>query len=329
MKTFTICIIFLCGLTTAYVRAQTSPTNPYTTVQAEDYDAQQGTRPGGSGIAVGYIEDGDWIRFDSLDFGNQGAASITVRASSNTDGGTIEVRLGSPTGDLAGTVNISNTGGWSEFEYFRANHAGGIIYNKVTLYLVFKGGSGFLLDLDEFRFSTDVIATDLRFANCINEIELGSVYDFDVILSPSNTTNTFVAFTASEGDIDYVSGEYTATTLGTHTVRATSFSDGSVRAECTFTVVDSDSTRASRTTLHGRSATSPEVGVYPNPGSQGLFHLTSPPALGTELTVTNLLGKVVLQTSVSNNTVLDLSKQPSGMYLLRTPDGKLVKLIKE
>ena len=327
MKTFTI-LSLICALAIHHLSAQTSPTNPYTTVEAEDYDAQQGTQLGESGRAVGYLEDGDWIRFDSLDFGNQGAASIAVHASSNTDGGTIEIRLESPTGDLVGTVDVSSTGGWSEFEYFRANHTAGFIYNRVTLYLVFKGDSGFLLDLDEFRFSTDVIATGLRFAECPTEIQLGSVYDFDVLLTPRNTTNTFVAFGASGGDIEYVDGEYTATELGIQTVRATSFSIGSVRAECTFTVVDSAGTAATEAARSVAVESNSPV-AYPNPGTQGIFRLKAPLPAGTELTVTDLSGKVVLQQTASAHPVLDLSDQPNGMYLLRTAHGKTVKLVKE
>ena len=246
MKKFTFCLL-CCGLIAGYAEAQSS-VNPYQTIQAEAYDGQSGIRLSNNGTAVGYIQDGDYLYFDNLNFGNEGAAGLTIRAASNTSGGQIEYRLGSPTGDLVGAVDIPNTGGWSSFEYFTVNNTAGIIYGTQTIYLVFKGGSGYLLDLDQLVFSTEVVATGLSISNCPTQIELGTTYDFDVTITPSNTTNQTVAFTASGGTgVDYLSGEYTATSLGTKTVYVTSFSDGSLGDQCTFEVVAPSSTNPYQT----------------------------------------------------------------------------------
>ena len=84
-------------------------------VQAENYDAQNGVQVVG-GSKVGYINNNDWIRFEDFDF--EGASSISINASSSRSGGTVEVRAGGPNGDLLGTVNVSNTGGWNNFQNF-------------------------------------------------------------------------------------------------------------------------------------------------------------------------------------------------------------------
>lgn len=119
-------------------------------VQAENYDKQSGIQKSNGGSAVGYINNGDYIVFEDFDY--DGANSVSVQVSSNTTGGTIQFRSGSATGgDLLGEVTITNTGGWSNFKEF----AGTIDddSNNSDLYLVFKGGDGYLFDVDSFSFS--------------------------------------------------------------------------------------------------------------------------------------------------------------------------------
>jgi len=119
------------------------------TIQAESYDAQSGIQTVG-GWKVGYINNNNWIRFDDFDY--SGASSVSVQASSNASGGTIEFRAGSATGgDLLGTVSISNTGGWNNMQTFTGSISDDS--NNSDLYVVFKGGSGYLLDIDSFEFS--------------------------------------------------------------------------------------------------------------------------------------------------------------------------------
>ncbi len=117
-------------------------------IQAEDYDAQNGIQIVG-GSKVGYINNNDWIRFEDFDF--SGASSVSVRASSGKSGGTIELRAGGANGDLLGKVTVSNTGGWNTMKTFTGSINDDS--NNSDLYLVFKGGSGYLLDVDSFSFS--------------------------------------------------------------------------------------------------------------------------------------------------------------------------------
>ncbi len=119
------------------------------TVQAENYDAQSGIQKSNGGTAVGYVNTNDWIRFEDFDF--KGANAVSVRASSGKSGGTIEFRAGGTGGDLLGKVTVNNTGGWTNFKTFTGSIDDNS--NNSDLYLVFKGGSGYLFDVDSFSFS--------------------------------------------------------------------------------------------------------------------------------------------------------------------------------
>lgn len=72
------------------------------------------------GHCIGFIEHGDWARYDKLDFGHK-TAQVTFRAASATQGGIIELRLGSPAGELLGKCAIPDTGGWQSWATFKAS----------------------------------------------------------------------------------------------------------------------------------------------------------------------------------------------------------------
>ena len=101
------------------------------------------------GANIGYIENGDWVMYKSIDF-EKGAGSAVVRASALFDGGSIEFRLDDTDGPLAGICPVTNTEGWGYFYDFdcRISGAKGIH----DLYLVFRGGSGYLFNIQLFRF---------------------------------------------------------------------------------------------------------------------------------------------------------------------------------
>ncbi len=125
--------------------------NPYDTVQAETINLQSGIKTGvcsEGGIMVTSISDGDYIRLKGVDFGD-GAERFEVRAASNSSGGNIEMRLGSLTGKLVGTCEITSTGGWTTWETFRCDVSD--CSGENNLYLVFKG-SGEPFRLNWWRF---------------------------------------------------------------------------------------------------------------------------------------------------------------------------------
>ena len=87
------------------------------------------------GECIGWIESGDWVRYDGFDFG-EGTEQLEFRTASATEGGVIEARLGSPTGELLGTCVVGNTGGWQEWSsvFAKIRNTGGV----KSLCLVFK-----------------------------------------------------------------------------------------------------------------------------------------------------------------------------------------------
>ena len=127
--------------------------NPYVTNEAETMAQENGiqTEPcNEGGRNVGYIENGDWVKVTGVDFGT-GGSSFDARVSSDTNGGNIEIRLDSLNGTLLGTCAVSNTGGWQNWALKSTT------VNKVTgvhdLYLKFTGGSGYLFNLNWWKFN--------------------------------------------------------------------------------------------------------------------------------------------------------------------------------
>ncbi|WP_326655918.1 PQQ-dependent sugar dehydrogenase [Streptomyces sp. NBC_00385] len=114
-------------------------------VSVVSHDAAHG------GKTVGNIENGDWISFKP--YALDDATKLTARVASAGAGGTLEVRAGSPTGTLLGSVAVPVTGSWETFQDVSTN-----LSNRpagtTTLHLVFKGGSGSLFDVDEFTVTT-------------------------------------------------------------------------------------------------------------------------------------------------------------------------------
>ncbi|TYQ12695.1 UNVERIFIED_CONTAM: GH35 family endo-1,4-beta-xylanase [Acetivibrio alkalicellulosi] len=101
-----------------------------------------GTGNGGSG--VGYIENGNYIAYNNIDFKN-GATSFKAMVASELRSN-IELRLDSPTGTRIGTLQVATTGGWGVYEEQTCN------ITRVTgihdLYLVFTGP----VNIDWFTF---------------------------------------------------------------------------------------------------------------------------------------------------------------------------------
>ena len=117
----------------------------------------QPTEDVGGGLNVGWINGGDFMSYDNINLFN--IDSITLRVSSDTSGGNIEVRLGAVSGSLVGTAVVSNTGGWQNWTSINmpvpqwARDSG-----ENELFLVFTGSSGFLLNINWMEFNGSGIA---------------------------------------------------------------------------------------------------------------------------------------------------------------------------
>ena len=129
------------------------PVSAYSKIEAESYYHQSGTQTeansDGNGQNVGYIENGDYLVFKDIDFGS-GASSFEASAGSATNGGNIEIYLDSLTGELLGTCAVPGTGGWQTWTNATCNVSE--VTGKHDVYLKFTGDSGFLINLDWFKF---------------------------------------------------------------------------------------------------------------------------------------------------------------------------------
>lgn len=134
--------------------------NARSTIQAEDFSAQQGTfteptTDEGGGRNVGGIANGDWLRYDNVDFGTTPVTQFKARVASGAPAGVsglVQVRLGSPTATPIGDFAIANTGGWQSWRTVPANIAP--TTGKHTVYITFSSGQpADFVNLNWFTFS--------------------------------------------------------------------------------------------------------------------------------------------------------------------------------
>lgn len=114
---------------------------------------------------VGALRPNTWVRYDSFNFGER-SVQFLINASSGANGGNIQLRVDSPTGPILGSVAVTNTGSWENFDLFGADLNGNASGIK-DLYLIFRGnGSQGLLDIRSFA----VTSRDLDgFQKCCDE----------------------------------------------------------------------------------------------------------------------------------------------------------------
>ncbi|MFI6316689.1 ThuA domain-containing protein [Nonomuraea sp. NPDC050556] len=124
--------------------------------QAEHFTGSSGIRvidQGGAenGKRIGDISNNDWIAFDPINL--KGITSVSFRVSSPANnGGSIELRSGSPTGPLVASQTVPSTGGWDTYVSLPAvpvTDPGG----TAALYAVFKSPVASPFDLDSFTVS--------------------------------------------------------------------------------------------------------------------------------------------------------------------------------
>lgn len=96
------------------------------------------------------IEDGDWAAYKYINFQEE-VAGFELKAASLAYGGKIEIRLDGPEGEIIGVCPIKRTGGWQKWETFKCSVEN--VSGVHAIYLVFKGGSGRLYNLLEFKFN--------------------------------------------------------------------------------------------------------------------------------------------------------------------------------
>ncbi|MDQ8183485.1 thrombospondin type 3 repeat-containing protein [Pelagicoccus sp. SDUM812005] len=130
-------------------------------IEAEAYCGQSGVEivpNSDGGFSVSGIDDGDWIKFERVYFGN-GPDLVDAVVSSAAAGGSIEFRAGSVNGDLIASLEIGATGDLATLATLTTEAAKTL--GLQDLYLVFKTPVSGQYQLDSIRFRMDlVIDTD-------------------------------------------------------------------------------------------------------------------------------------------------------------------------
>jgi hypothetical protein len=130
--------------------------NPFVQTEAETIAWESGvqteaTSDTGGGMDVTAINNGDYIKVRSVDFGT-GATSFDARVASNTSGGSIELHLDSVSGSQIGTCAVSGTGGAQTWTTTSCSVTG--TTGVHDLFLKFTGsGSGNLFNFNWWKFS--------------------------------------------------------------------------------------------------------------------------------------------------------------------------------
>lgn len=127
----------------------------FSTIEAESYNAMAGIVRSGS--YIGYLDAGDWVKYSAIDFGS-GASQVALRVAVAPDyaGQQIQLRLGSTSGQLVGSLTVASTGGWYTFATQTA--AVKVPPGVHDLYLVFAGGPG-VANIDWLRFTVSDTGT--------------------------------------------------------------------------------------------------------------------------------------------------------------------------
>ncbi|MEM1298486.1 MAG: carbohydrate-binding protein, partial [Pseudomonadota bacterium] len=130
--------------------------------EAEAFDATDGVGafPFSNPTQIGDTDDGDWVRYDNVDFGDDPEAlhQITAEVSSGSEGGVIEYRIDAPDGPLLATQRVFNTGGFNRFE--SVTTALGALSGVHDLYIVFRGTPTSIVDIDSFEITSGIAPPD-------------------------------------------------------------------------------------------------------------------------------------------------------------------------
>jgi arabinoxylan arabinofuranohydrolase len=131
--------------------------DPYIRQEGETMAFSSGLKTTGndaSGVYVNSINNGDYIKLRSVDFTTAGAKNFSATVGASASGGSIELHLDSQTGKLIGTLPVTGTGGMTTWKALTTSVTGATGLHD--LFLVFKGGSGDLFNLDWWQFEPTV-----------------------------------------------------------------------------------------------------------------------------------------------------------------------------
>ncbi len=323
------------------VQASTSfnSTDPYSIVEAEDFHDQSGVQIVGNGTVQGvsFINNGDFILFESAGF-RTGPAFGGILASSASNGGTIEFRTESVDGPLLATVEITNTGSWTQLEIFQFTIVNQELYTSgfgclgfPDLYLVFSGTGNNLMAIDKFLFfEADVPVEEVTLFNCPGgNVTQGDELYFGGSIFPPCPTVPASLFSVSVGDIGSFAGDYIAETLGEVTVTLTSVSNPEVFDQCTFTVVEPEGPmELTGNEIYGNSEDDDFIekgcNIFPNPVKNEL-RVSNPQGSAIRVQLTTLTGTILHQSNDIGDHFIQTDFLEKGVYIVRIFEKESVK----
>lgn len=181
-----------------------APRSAFSQLEAESFNDQSGIQTetcSEGGEDIGYIENGDYVVYKSIDFGN-GASRFNARIASATSGGNIEIRLDSVSGSLIGTCPIPATGDWQTWVTANCSVSG--VTGKHDLYLKFTGDSGYLFNLNWMKFDNQSVVTPTPTTSSNPNITTKGDLNIDGVINLADVVLLASAFNAIKGDSKYV-----------------------------------------------------------------------------------------------------------------------------
>jgi len=132
--------------------------------EAEGYELGSGVSIETStdgGLCIGSANNGDYIAFKDVNFGNTAKTYINMKVATANSGGTVEFHLDSPTGTTLGSWTVQSTGGWNTWSQKKVLLNPGLAVGTHTVYVTFvKSDSSTVANLTWFQFFSDVIKAD-------------------------------------------------------------------------------------------------------------------------------------------------------------------------
>lgn len=143
--------------------------SPYSEAAGTTIGWNSGIAPrdlGGNDMVLSSINNGDWVAVGGVDFGDNGAETFEAKVA-GLAGGTIELRLDSPDGELIGTLDVESGNG-DEFTTLSCSVENAV--GEHTLFFVYSGeGEDELMEVQSWQFTEkepqqDVDKTELKAA---------------------------------------------------------------------------------------------------------------------------------------------------------------------
>lgn len=128
--------------------------NPYERVEAETMNTQQGVKTeacSNGGLNVTNVKNGDWIKVRGVDFGTKGAKKFSASVASIGNGNTIELRLGSTSGKVVGTLTVPNTSNGQNWKTVSCKIDGAV--GVQDLFITIKGADKPEVNMDWWSFA--------------------------------------------------------------------------------------------------------------------------------------------------------------------------------